>query len=412
VRVKLDKIVPGGQALGTLSDGKKVFVWGGLPGEVVEVDVYKNKSRYAEAATRTVLVASPQRVEPRDACYLSTSPWQTMSYDYELELKGQLVGEAFKQQGIDPIVIARLQPKQSSNELLTTGLLRFARNDSRIVTDGKEYSYRNKMEYSLWWSNEKNRIELAFHRRGSHQKIPIESSSIERPEILAEARRVVDELNARGAEARTYQSLMIRCNQSGEVSGGLFENGKPHPQMPLLSDTVLGRNYSYRPNGFFQINLPVYELALSEIKRNLDPNQQLVDFYAGVGTIGLSVAVGDQPLTLVETNPDAFAELANNCQGLKSAKPLLADAKNALDYITYDINLIVDPPRAGLDEAVTERILAATPQKVIYLSCNPVTQARDIAKLLPKYHITQTQTYNFFPRTPHIENLVVLERQK
>jgi 23S rRNA (uracil1939-C5)-methyltransferase len=285
-----------------------------------------------------------------------------------------------------------------------------SRDDKSIATDNKDYFYRSKMEYSLWWSNEKSQIELAFHKRGSHQKVPIESSSIERPEILAEARRIVDELNANGAEARTYQSLMIRCNQAGEVSGGLFENGRPHPRMPLLRDTVLGRQYSYRPNGFFQINLPVYEMALTEIKRHLLPNRQVVDLYAGVGTIGLSVAGDGQPLTLVETNSDAFSELENNCRDFSYAKPVLADAKNALEYITYDINLIVDPPRAGLDEAVVGQILKSRPKKVIYLSCNPVTQARDIAKLLPKYSIKRCQAYNFFPRTPHIENLIVLER--
>jgi 23S rRNA (uracil1939-C5)-methyltransferase len=414
MEVKLDKLVPGGQALGVLEDGKKVFVWGGLPGELVEVDVTKSKKSYAEAVTRTVLEASPHRVPARDDCYLSTSPWQVMDYDYELEQKALLINEAFKQQGVsqlavvDPEVIA-----QNGEHLATSPVTTGARSvprEQQLETAGQEYFYRNKMEYSLWWSNEKNQIELAFHKRGSHQKAPFQTSSIERPEILAEARRIVDELNAQQAEARTYQSLMIRCNQAGEVSGGLFVNGQPHPRMKPLTDTILGRAYSYLPNGFFQINLPVYELALTEIKKHLSPNRPIVDMYAGVGTIGLSVADDGQPVTLVETNPDAFSELENNCRGLTYVKPIQADAKNALKYITYDINLIVDPPRAGLDEAVTARILTALPEKVIYLSCNPITQARDIAKLLPKYRLTNCQGYNFFPRTPHIENLVVLER--
>jgi 23S rRNA (uracil1939-C5)-methyltransferase len=91
--------------------------------------------------------------------------------------------------------------------------------------------------------------------------------------------------------------------------------------------------------------------------------------------------------------------------------PVLSDVENALNYVIYDINLVVDPPRAGLDERVVDKILEVTPKKLIYLSCNPVTQARDIAKLLPKYNLVACQSYNFFPRTPHIENLCVLERK-
>ncbi|MDR3125524.1 MAG: hypothetical protein LBU20_00390 [Candidatus Nomurabacteria bacterium] len=383
--VKLEKLVVGGQALGTLADGRKVFVWGGLPQETVEVVISKSKKSYAEGLVERVLTASGRRAAPKDDCYLSTSPWQIMDYQFELAQKTELVQEAFRQQGIT-------LPK------------------SQLATDGQDFFYRNKMEYALWWSNQKSQIELAFHRRGSHQKVPVASSSIERPEIFAEAVRMVERLNAQQAEARTYQSLMLRCDQAGQVSGGLFENYQPHPQMPRLTDTILGREYSYLPNGFFQINLPVYELAVAEIRRQISTDLPIVDMYAGVGTIGLSAARENQPVSLIETNKAAFSELQNNCLGQKSAKAVFSDAENALDYIIYDINLIVDPPRAGLDEAVVARILKSTPKKLIYLSCNPITQARDIAKLTEKYQISQNFGYNFFPRTPHIENLVVLER--
>jgi 23S rRNA (uracil1939-C5)-methyltransferase len=494
MEVKLEKFVPGGQAMGSLPDGRRVFVWGGLPGEVVEVEITKSKASYAEGVVRQVLTASPHRVEPQDDCYLATSPWQIMDYEYELAQKRELVIESFSQNGIRDVIenvssaVIASKAKQSSNNL--SGLpRRFApRNDTRKdardderpfgavpllppVSDNNQYGYRNKMEYSLWWDNDTSKISLAFHRRGSHQKIPIARSSIERPEIWAEAVRIVDDLNTRGEPARKYQSLMLRANQQGEVSGGLFVNGQPHPAMSPLTDRVLGREYTYSPNGFFQINLPVYELALNQIKQHIDPNLPVVDLYAGVGTIGLSVVGTGQSLTLVETNKQAYEELVKNAQSLsglarqsseksldypiKSGNdstgvgdgviaseatrssnnlsglprrfaprndtgkdvrdsditPVLSDVENALNYIIYDINLVVDPPLAGLDERVVGKILAATPKKLVYLSCNPVTQARDIAKLLPKYDLVACQSYNFFPRTPHIENLCVLERK-
>jgi 23S rRNA (uracil1939-C5)-methyltransferase len=89
----------------------------------------------------------------------------------------------------------------------------------------------------------------------------------------------------------------------------------------------------------------------------------------------------------------------------------LAPSEKALDYITADATVIVDPPRAGLHTAVTERLLAVRPPRVVYLSCNPVTQARDVSLLLDAYKIAGQRGYNFFPRTPHIEHLIVLERR-
>jgi 23S rRNA (uracil1939-C5)-methyltransferase len=197
------------------------------------------------------------------------------------------------------------------------------------------------------------------------------------------------------------------------VSSALFENGKPHPKMKQLTDSLLGHEFTYSPNGFFQINLPVYELALKEIKKHIT-TEKVVDMYAGVGTIGLTVA-HDRKLTLVETNKDAFAELEANfisvLEDRRQSVAILAKAENALEYITHDATIIVDPPRAGLHRAVVDRLLEVLPPTIIYLSCNPTTQARDIKPLLDTYQTKLMQPYNFFPRTPHIENLVVLERK-
>ena len=381
--VKLDQIVPGGQALGQLADGRKVFVWGGLPGETVKIRLTKLKKSYAEAVVVEVIESSSDRIAPRDDCYLSTSPWQIMTEAAEVQHKSDLVVESFRQVGVTV-------PWQE------------------IRGDGKFYHYRNKMEYSLWWDHDTARIWPAFHRRGSHQKILVKSSSIERPEIWAEAQRIIAELNANGDEARHYQSLLIRCNQVGVVSSGLFEMNQPRPIMTQLSDQILGYDYTYSPNGFFQINLPVYELALREMQPFINTNK-VIDMYSGVGTIGLSVA-RDTDLALVETDTHAYAELEHNIPvGSNHIHGVHAKSEEALEYITGDATTIVDPPRAGLDDKVTTRILDVKPPRVIYLSCNPATQARDVARLASDYDIIHSQPFNFFPRTPHIENLVVLQ---
>ena len=415
--VKIEKIIPGGQALGTLVDGRKIFFWNALPGETVaEYDITKQKSHFVEAIATKIENPSQFRVEPKDACYLSTSPWQIIDWDYENQLKTDLVVEIFREHHIDI-------------------------NKPEIFTDDTPYFYRNKMEYSLYWDNKSEKIQLAFHARGSHRKVPIETSSIERSEIFAAAQNIVKDLNNRHEEARKYQSLLLRCNQSGKVSGGLYENRKPHPVFDNLTDSILGQTYSYSPNGFFQINLPVYELALKEIKKHIN-TKDVLDLYAGVGTIGLSTA-RNKRLVLVEVDKSAYKELERNCsigQGditseehiwrrakygatearndgpegafrrssITLPKPILAKSEDVLDFINSNQTVILDPPRAGCDKKLIDKLLETTPSTIIYLSCNPATQARDVKFLLEKYQIKSVKTFNFFPRTPHIENLVIL----
>ena len=410
--IKTTKIIPGGQTLATMPDGKKIFFWGALPNETIKsFDITKKKSHYLEAIAREIASPSPYRISPKDDCFLSTSPWQNMDYEFELKTKQSLVVEMFREHQIN----------------IST---------PSIYTDKKEFFYRNKMEYALYWNHETKKIELAFHQRSSHYKIPIKSSSIERPELFQAATEIIKELNDNHEEARKYQSLLLRCNQKGEVSGGLYENKKPHPVFNNLTDTILGHTYSYSPNGFFQINLPVYEMALKEIKKHINTDGVL-DLYAGVGTIGLSVA-STRHLVSVESDKHAFSELKKNCKmGLsekiqshdederagpvttgagdtlrgKSPFAILTRSEDALNYIQPNQTVILDPPRAGCDKKLIEKLNDKKPAVIIYLSCNPITQARDVKMLLENYQIEEIKTYNFFPRTPHIENLLILERK-
>lgn len=387
-RISVEKNIPGGYALATLADGKKIFLWNALPGEVVtKARIVKSKNSFVEAVAEEIAVASPERITPRDQAFLATSPWQIMQYDLELAQKREILLELLRQHKIN----------------LPESLADFS-----VQTDGRDFFYRNKMEYALFFSHEDQQIHPAFHGRGSHRKIPVESSSLEREEIWQRALEIVSELNARGEDSRKYQSILLRCNQAGEVSGGLFENYQPRPVFPTLTDQILGQTYSYSPNGFFQINLPVYEMALREISRWVE-GEKVLDLYAGVGTIGLSVA-RDRELTLVECDKSAYRELEQNCRDT-IAHPVLAKSEEALDYVQPDQTVILDPPRAGCRPELIERLLEVQPQRIIYLSCNPATQMRDVKMLLDRFDILTLCPFNFFPRTPHLENLIVLERR-
>jgi len=421
----LEKIVGGGQVLGQLADGRKVFVWGGLPGELVTVQITKKKSKYAEGIVTEVLEPSSERVEVSEPeSYLSTSPWQIMSFDAEQRYKAQSIQEAFE-----------------LHHVTLPG-------ETEVFTDGRMFGYRNKIEFSWWWSNETNQLDLAFFRRGSHGKIPVSGSKLARDEINAAAVRTRDLLRSNGIEARSLKTLLIRTSQQGSIVAQLYvkdEDFAPftqeeleqlglsgfeliysNPKSPasvitkrlqqwgnvVLSDTILGVPFSYAAEGFFQINLPVYERALKDMREWVEAEKPTVDLYSGVGTIGLTI--GGKHVTLVEVNEHAVREMRQNIAALGregEAAAVLAASEQALDYISGEACIIVDPPRAGLHEDVVERLLKEAPQRIIYLSCNPVTQARDVARLLQKYDILAHKGYNFFPRTPHIEHLVVLGRK-
>lgn len=417
--VTLEKIVGGGQALGVLADGKKVFVWGGLPAETVDISVYKQKRSYAEAVVTSVITPSGERVEPKDPkSYLSTSPWQIMSLEAEQHYKAALIEEAFE---LHDIVL----PGQID-----------------VYTDGREYEYRNKVEFSWWWDNDTNQLDLAFYRRGTHGKIPVEGTRLALPQINQLALKIRDILRTKDLEARSLKTLLIRADQQGnsvwqlyvkdkiipltdeEMSSLAAQGGEiiySDPKSPasvitkrlakvgevILTDTVLETPFHYVCEGFFQGNIPVYEQSLRDMSEWINDGP-VVDMYSGVGSIGFTIG-GDQ-LTLVEINKAAVDEMKRNRYALgKKATIIEASSESALDEITGDATIILDPPRAGLHQAVVDRLLEVTPSRIIYLSCNPVTQARDVALLAEKYGIRYHRGYNFFPKTPHIEHLIILD---
>ena len=197
----LEKIVGGGQALGTLADGRKCFVWGGLPGETVTVRVTKKKSHFIEAIVEEVISPSPDRIQPRDPdSYLSTSPWQIMPLEIEQIYKRQLIDDAFTLHNVAlPAAID-------------------------IYCNNIAYGYRNKVEFS-WYSEageSGDTLDLAFFRRGSKGKIVVDGTSLARPEINNLARAIRDLLRHKRVAARQLKTLLIRCDQSGSCVWQLY----------------------------------------------------------------------------------------------------------------------------------------------------------------------------------------------
>ena len=414
LQVTVRKLVEGGQALGDLPGGKKVFVWNALPGEVVQVRLFKQKHSYAEGIAEEIVKASPERTSPRDDHFLSTSPWQVLSFEAENTYKKQIVADIFQQAKV-------------------------ALPDFQLTTAGEQYEYRNKTEYGFW--GDEDGLHLASYRRGSHGKQIVSGSALNMPGIDSAANAICVQLEKLEVRAGDLKTIIVRSSQNHELVASVYVKREDFPTIALprelkglrvyfsnpkspasvrtrllqeegdvlLRDTLLGKQFIYDVDSFFQVNLPVYEQALEQIKQRNGP-ADIVDMYAGAGTIGLSVASGS--VRLVELDPSTAAMARQNAaiSGLDT-EVIETSTEKALEYITAAQPVIFDPPRAGLHDKVVERVLEALPPQVTYLSCNPVTQARDLARLLENYEIAYFEAFNFFPRTPHIETLAVLQRR-
>ena len=407
--VTIDKLVNGGQGLGALDNGKKVFAWNALPGEIVKVRIIKNKKDYMEAIAEQIIKPSTERVAPREANYLSTSPWQIINFDSENRYKKQIIEDIF------------------AKEQVSLPNFYFLHNNN-------QYHYRNKMEYSFW--GDESGLHLALHHRGSKGKQIVAGSQLAMPAIDEAANKILAELQKADIRAGELKTVIVRCNQDGDVVASLFVKNEnfvklslpdgikaltihfSNPKSPAsiitkelymlgqnkLSDMLLGRSFEYNSDSFFQVNIPIFEEALNDIKGLVD-REDVVDMYGGVGSIGLSVA--DKPL-IIELD-EITAKMAKKNAQNSGAKVICAASEKALEYINKDKVLIVDPPRAGLHKALIQKIIEVKPPKMLYLSCNPVSQARDVKLLSDQYKISFMKGYNFFPRTPHIETLIELK---
>jgi 23S rRNA (uracil1939-C5)-methyltransferase len=412
--VRIEKIVHGGQGLGELADGRKVFVWNALPGEIVKVEVIKKKRSYAEAIAREVVTSSPERAEPQEDNYLATSPWQMMTFEAENGYKAGIVRDLFAH---EKVTIPEFD---------------------NVVWAEPEWHYRNKMEYSFWGDDDG--LHLALHQRGSHGKQIVTGSKLALPAIDAAANAVLVELNKLSPRAGDLKTIIVRCDQKGNAVAALFtklesfsklalplelkglrvyhSNPKSPASVPTkllyelgdsgLEDTLLGKVFAYDVDSFFQVNLPIYEKVLSRISEHTTADP--VDMYAGVGSIGLTVSKEHAKLVELDPATAAMARINLAASGLEG-EVVEASAEKVLEHIVSDVPVIFDPPRAGLHAKVVERCLEVFPPQITYLSCNPATQARDLALLQDAYEITFFEVYNFFPRTPHIETLAVLAKK-
>ncbi len=424
VRLSIEKIVYPGRRLAR-NEGRVYFTDEGLPGETVQAEVVTERSSFVEARTTAVLEASPSRLPARCGHYLACGSYQPLPYAGQLELKKAQSGELF----------GKVCPE------LITGV--------EIVPSPQEWRYRNKIRFALFGSGKE--AHLAYHVPGSQEAfveadegcfLASEKSAgisaavleivrrtgisglaeIEIRESLAEGTVLLNifwKTSSGPAELQAItDGLLSSLSPTGCVSWIPRKNGSFSPRIAwgsdILTERMDGILFEIGAGSFFQVNTAILPAVIEAITAaaGLSGRETVADVYGGVGTFGLALAKKAGRVFVVESFPDNLDRLESNIarNRLDNVEPCPGRVEHWMGKLSatgLDV-VLLDPPRKGLDPRVVQALLDHPTGKIIYLSCNPSTLARDIGLLKARYTPLSLKLFDFFPQTPHIETLAVL----
>ncbi len=422
MRIEIQKIVYPGRRLG-LAEGKVVFTDRGLPGEAVEVDVFKDHKSYAEARTVRILESSPSRVEPRCGHYLACSPYQDMDYGLELEVKRAQVAEIMSRELKRPFENPEVTPspevwgyrnKIRLRVLRQDGAARFVYNEpgeqASFVTVDRCYLVPEKVNDIL--ARILEIIEGGPFRAVTGVEVRASRSSGQS--------LVVCDLES-GAEAERLGDALAGIKKEFALVGAVASiyDGKTYRDERLfgrdfLEENVRGLTFRIGARSFFQTNIGILEKVFDDVTAAVATQSEatVADLYSGLGTFGIFLAKKAREVFGVESEPENIAFLKKNlalnrignfavCQG--TTEEWLPEILERGPGV-----IILDPPRKGVDPRIVRGLVDDPVPLLVYLSCNPTTLARDLKGLLAAYKITDLRVYDFFPHTPHIETLAVL----
>lgn len=431
--VTIDRLVFGGEGLGYFTppeSAKKprpIFVAGALPGETVRVAPVKVSSRFSKAKIVELVKASPDRRPPADGHHTACSPWQIWPEERQLAAKKELTLAMWQHATGDLPLPAEQLPIHASPAL---------------------FGYRNKLEFAV--AGEPGELQLAFHERGRWNRLlPAPAGCALAPAALnSAAAELLAAINRHGVPVAAVKNILARYSfASQQVLLAIFWATRDAPPLTFtrpdtagvlsifsdparsqavtteilqqtgvafLTEKMLGQQLRYGYESFFQVNPPAFEGLLREVQKWLPTGVRLADLYAGVGSIGCALAAGCAELRILESNPQAVEFARQNAAGLDLPVEIVSSPAEKHDLAQLLAGcevVIVDPPRSGLHPAALAQLLAAAPPRLVYISCDPATQARDWQLLRQAYTCRAWQLHDFYPQTAHVESLLVLDRR-
>lgn len=375
----------------TRVNNKVTFVSDALPGEVVDIRITNSKNNINEAESYAYIEKSSDRVLPICSYYGVCGGCDTcyIRYDIAVEYKKDIVIDIMKRYaGID------INPS--------------------IIYDGSIYEYRNKV--SLKVSNGK----LALVREGTNELVNI-SRCLLANDNINKIIEILSGINLSGIyEVIIKGTDEIMVAVSGDIDSNiLIDTLKENVCSIVLNDKVIygsdyitvkvnDFNYAVYPKSFFQVNTGMIERLYDKVKEYAGSGNKLLDLYCGAGTIGIYLANNFEYVKGIEINSDAVRS-ANLNKEINNIKNISFDCKraNEMGSLDYDV-VVVDPPRSGLDVTTIDKLLDGNVKKIVYVSCNPITLARDIKLLSDKYELKDITLFDMFPNTKHVECVSLL----
>ena len=451
LEVNIEKMAFGGPGIAFVN-GMVLFVPKSAPGDRAVVRVYRKKKDYAEGRIVELLEASPARITPPCAyyAYCGGCQWQHISYKHQLKYKADLVREAL----VNMASLTDVKTKDIIPSEIITGY----RNKMEFSFSSRRWALPEEMPVPVSQRN----FALGLHLPGTFNKVIDISSCLLQPEEANEILRVVrEESEATGLPAYDIKShqgywryLTIRHSVAfNEWMVNIVTAEYNPPVMNSLGDRLLERvpnittvvnNVSQKKagvavgdfekivygrgsikekigpfvfqisaNSFFQTNTRGAErlYRIVEHYAELTGKELVLDLYSGTGTIALYLAPRARKVIGVEINKAAVDDAQRNrlLNGIDNVSFMLGDIRDQLPLLgdRPDV-LIIDPPRAGIHKDVAKQIESLRAPKLIYVSCNPVTMARDLALLRPSYELVEIQPVDMFPHTYHVESVGLL----
>ncbi|MDO4541905.1 MAG: class I SAM-dependent RNA methyltransferase [Bacillota bacterium] len=391
-------------------DGKCIFLRNALPGETVDYEITEAKRNFSYGAAKKVLAASSSRREPPCPYYGCCGGCCFQHMDYALEMKA-------KEEHLRNIL-------ERVGGIKTEGVL------EEMDHVGAIYGYRNKVTWQI-----KNG-KFGFYQKNSKEFLPIEKCLLlETP--LQRATELLSEMDLNDGE-----QLSLRCNFNGEISAfyhgylteaqalemrkavpGLISIAAPEKNFDNNYFIMTLGEFRYRleGNSFFQVNTMAAKSMLDHsaalIKRELDAanNGILLDLYCGVGTFGIYLGDMFEKVVGIEAFVPAVADAGYNAElnGIKGeyiAAKTEASLFDLLASMGRPQVVVVDPPRAGLAKDSVNALLASESPLLLYISCDPGTLSRDLKLLSAHYQPCSIKPFNLFPRTGHVECIVLLSK--
>lgn len=456
--VEITGVAAEGKSIARVDD-MVVFIPYGAPGDVVNIKLDKKKRSYAEAHIVDMLKPSPDRVAPVCEHFgvCGGCKWQHIPYESQLRHKRDQVVDALTR--IAKVEIPEVNPTLGSKETFCyRNKLEYTFSCKCWITfedlrSGREIADRNALGFHIpgafdkvldikkcWLQDDlSNRIRLFVRQyalakgyefydikaqQGLMRTLMVRIASTGEVMLIVvfarpEQEKIDDLMGAIAAEFPEITSLLYVVNQ--KVNDTIADQEViTYRGRDYISEEMEGLQFRIGPKSFYQTNsLQAYELyKVARRMACLKPDDLVYDLYTGTGTIANFVARQVKKVVGIEYVPEAIADAKLNSEvnGIDNTIFFAGDMKDVLtdgfieEHGRPDV-MIIDPPRAGMHEDVVNVILNARPERIVYVSCNPATQARDLALMDSLYRVEEVQPVDMFPHTHHVENVVRMTRR-